>query len=149
MALKLMRLPIPGHLPGNRSCDPITDEQAEKIRAWWLELGGTPDRLVINRTEGSRCYLDEIDGVVHIGSDINSGPGTSPNASMRWRAVLVHELRHLQRWDNGCRLPPGPLDEAITDLEACAFPQITPAIRDELIADALQRLYSLVHSNKS
>ncbi|RJP30451.1 MAG: hypothetical protein C4527_09755 [Candidatus Omnitrophota bacterium] len=136
-----MRIPIYGLLRAQRSRDPISQEQEKKIRAWWNELGGLPERLVIDRASGSRCRLDEAEGIIHIGSDINPGPGTSPNASLRWRAALAHEYRHLQRFDSGNVLPPGPLDEAITDLEACAFPQLTPAIREELTADALQRLY--------
>lgn len=144
----IMRVPIPGALSGNRAYEPIPEAQVAKIEAWWRELGGDPARLVIDRSPGSRCWLDEAAGVIHIGADINPGAGTDPNSSMRWRAVLAHELRHLQRFDTGCQEQPGPLDEALTDLEACALPQLTPALRDELAADALQRLYQYVEELK-
>jgi hypothetical protein len=143
-----MRLPIPGIPCGQRSYDSISEEQEKKILAWWIEMGGDPCRIRIHRESGSRCYLDDMEGIVHIGSDINPGRGSDPNSSMRWRAALAHELRHLQRFDCGRLLKPGHLDEAITDLECCAYPQITPAIRDELIADALQRLYCWVDGEK-
>lgn len=143
-----MRLPIRGSRSGDRSRDPIPDEQEKKILAWWIELGGDPQRLVIHRQSGSRCYLDEENGVIHIGSDLNPGTGSDPNSAMRWRAALAHELRHLQRFESGLALSPGPLDEAITSLEACAYPPLTPAIREELAADALQRLYELAVSLK-
>lgn len=136
-----MRLPIPGILLSKRSYDSISEEQEKKILAWWIELGGDPRRIVIHKESGSRSYLDEVEGVVHIGGDINPGQGSDPNSNMRWRAALAHELRHLQRFESGLLLETGHLDEAITDLEACAFPQLTPAMRDELAADALQRLY--------
>ncbi len=139
-----MKIPIPGLLPAQRSRDPISKDQEKKIRDWWAALGGNPGSLVIDRIAGSRCYLDEAEGVIHVGSDINAGKGTSPNSNMRWRAALAHELRHLQRFESGIQLPSGPLDEAITNLEACAYPQLTPAIREELAADALQRLYQYV-----
>lgn len=143
-----MRIPIPGIPCGKRSYDSITEEQEKKILAWWIELGGDPNRIRIHRESGSRCYLDEVEGIIHIGSDINPGHGSDPNSFMRWRAALAHELRHLQRFESGLLLETGHLDEAITDLEACAYPQITSAIRDELVADALQRLYGLVEEKK-
>ncbi|MFB3786388.1 MAG: hypothetical protein ACE15F_08460 [bacterium] len=143
-----MRVPIPGALTGNRAYEPIPDAQVAKIEGWWREMGGDPARLVIDRSPGSRCRLDEAEGIIRVGGDINPGKGTDPNSSMRWRAVLAHELRHLQRFDSGIQEPAGPLDEAITDLEACAFPRLTPAIRDELAADALQRLYQYVEELK-
>ncbi|HOJ59993.1 MAG TPA: hypothetical protein PK878_06870 [bacterium] len=143
-----MRVPIRGLFPGKRAYEPIPEEQAEKIKAWWHELGGDPERLVIDCSSGSRCRLDEAEGVIYVGADINPGEGTDPNSSMRWRAALAHELRHLQRFDTGCQEEPGPLDEALTDLEACAYPQLPPAIRDELAADALQRLYQYINEMK-
>ncbi|MGC9329516.1 MAG: hypothetical protein ACP5I1_17915, partial [Candidatus Hinthialibacter sp.] len=115
----------------------------------WVEMGGDPGRIVIHREAGGRSYLDSVERVVHIGSDLNPGPGSDPNARMRWRAALAHELRHLQRLDEGRIIEPVHLDEAITDLEACSFPQLTPAIREELEADALQRLYCLLEEKKS
>ncbi len=145
-----MKLPIPGMLHGQRSYDPISKEQEKKIREWWIVLGGNPGKLVINRNPGTRSYLDELEGIIHIGSNINPGKGTSPNASMRWRAAVAHELRHLQRYENKKQVKKaGPLDEAITDLEACAYPQLTPAIREELTADALQRLYEVIEEKNS
>lgn len=141
-----MRLPLPNALISGRAYETISPEQEQKIRDWWVELGGDINLLIIDRLPGSRCILDESEGKIHIGSDVNPGAGTDANSSMRWRAVVAHELRHLQRFNQGCRLSPGHLDEAITSLEACAFPQLTPAIREELIADALQRLYALMES---
>ncbi len=143
-----MRVPIRGALPGTRAYEPVPEEQIGKIEAWWRELGGDPARLVIDRSPGGRCRLDKAEGVIRVGSDINPGKGSDPNSAMRWRAALAHELRHLQRFDSGLQETPGPLDEAITDLEACAFPRLTPAIRDELAADALQRLYQYVDGLK-
>ena len=138
-----MRIPIAGTLLGPRSREPITPEQAEKIHAWWKELGGPSHRLRIDPSPDSHTHFDDAEGIVQVGSDLNPGPGISPNSRLRWRAVLAHELRHLQRHDSGVAHPPGPLDEAITDLEACAYPEVTSAIREELMEDALQRLYLL------
>ncbi|MGI6454705.1 MAG: hypothetical protein ACOX5R_03680 [bacterium] len=143
-----MRIPIPGSLPGQRARDPISTEQEKKIREWWQVLGGSPDRLIINRSSNSRCFLDVQTGMVHIGSDVNCGRATDPNSRMRWRAVVAHELRHQQRYDSDLLLSSVHLDEAITDLEACALPQLTPHIREELTADALQRLYLHVEEMK-
>ncbi|MBN2327680.1 MAG: hypothetical protein JXR73_11055 [Candidatus Omnitrophica bacterium] len=143
-----MRRPNPGMMRGTRSFDPISKQQEKKILAWWVEMGGDPDRIVIHREAGGRSYLDAVEGVIHIGSDLNPVSGSDPNARMRWRAALAHELRHLQRCDEGRIIEPIHLDEAVADLEACAFPQLTPAIREELAADALQRLYCYLEERK-
>ena len=134
---------IPGSLIGVRNRSPISDDEAEKIRDYWSALGGDPARLVINHQAESRTYFSDEDRKVHIGADVFPGHGADPNTIMSWQASLTHEYQHLQRHDAGRSLPPGHLDEAITDLEASQYNLLSRLMKNELVADALQRLYLL------
>jgi hypothetical protein len=65
---------------------------------------------------------------------------------MCWQAVVAHELRHMQRQDEGVVLPHGHLDEAITSLEAATISTLSSEQQGELLEDALQRVCLWVRS---
>lgn len=125
---------------GFRSREAIEESQVEKIRGWWEALGGEPEQLEIDCSPRSKTVFDEAKGIVRVGADINPGPGLNPNTRLRWRAALAHEYTHLKRHQSGRAGKQGPLEEAITSLEACLHPEVTEAMCQELIAEALQRL---------
>lgn len=134
---------IPGSLIGLRSTAALTESDIEKIRFCWEALGGDPGRLVIHSEAGSRTCYSDTDRKAHIGADIFPGKGVDPNTTMGWQAAVAHELCHLERHDAGRALKSGHLDEAITDLEAYRYTLLKKGMKEELAADALQRLYLL------
>ncbi len=111
----------PGMEGGPRSREPLTDRHVEEIERFWDMLGGDPQRTEADRAEGSRTAFSPATGKVRFGSDVYPGRGGSPNERLSMQAAVAHELRHLQRHDEGLTLvQPGleHIDEAVTSLEA-------------------------------
>jgi hypothetical protein len=137
---------IPDLPLGDRSRAAIRERQAEHIRWWWEVLGGDPSQVAVDRRAGSRTCFVPATRTVCFGSDVNPGTGASPNERMSWQAVVAHELRHLQRHEQGVALPRGHLDESLTSLEAATVSTLSAEQQQELLEDALQRVCLLVKS---
>lgn len=137
---------VPDGPGGPRAGEALTEQDAEKIRVVWEMLGGAPDRFWVDRCKETATAYDSKTRLVRFGSDVYPGSGRSPNEAMGMSATIAHELRHLQRHDEGIALDEPDLesaDEAITSLEATRYEALSVLQRWELVWDALQRLHRL------
>jgi len=137
---------LPDGPGGPRAHEPLTEVDARKIAGVWAMLGGDPERVDVDHRSGTTTAYDPRTRKVRFGSDVYPGLGRSPNEAMSMPAVVAHELRHLERHDEGVAFDDADLasaDEALTSLEATRYLGLTTAERWQLIWDALQRLHGL------
>jgi hypothetical protein len=137
---------LPDAPGGPRSTEPLTAADARKISRFWEALGGDPGRMVVDLGPETATVYDPKERTVRFGSDVYPGTGRSPNEAMSMPAAVAHELRHLERHDEGVALDAPELEsaeECITSLEATRYLALTSVEKWQLVWDAIQRLSML------
>jgi hypothetical protein len=126
----------------------LTDEEIERCLLTWKNLCGDKEReLVIDdaHQHSSRTRFNETSGKVHLGADVKPGRGIEANARMSVLACLAHELAHVERFEMGFQrpieFPDSLIDESETSLHASFMPVLSSAEREDLVEDAVDRLY--------
>jgi hypothetical protein len=125
----------------------LTDEEIERCLLAWKILCGAKEReLVIDEAHrhSSRTRFNETSGKVHLGADVKPGRGMEANSRMSVLACLAHELAHAERFEIGFQrpieFPDSLIDEAETSLHASFMPVLSSTEREDLVADASDRL---------
>jgi hypothetical protein len=136
-------------LPPTRRREALSEEEFRIVEIIFRGLGyvGALERAPQNdsftrfivRGQGADVY-----GVIVVAGDLypRRGDVANPNSTIDAPSAAAHEITHFYRWQSGTELSRGPLDEAITSLEAvCRFRRdLNPVQIEALISDALYRL---------
>src|SRR5262245_10821258 len=125
----------------------LTVEEIERCQLMWKNLCGDREReLIIDEAHqhSSRTRFNETSGKVHLGADVKPGRGIEANSRMSVLACLAHELAHAERFEIGFQrpieFPDNLIDEAETSLHASFMPVLSSTEREDLVADASDRL---------